>query len=206
MSAIKNIIFDLGGVLLNIDYNKTATAFTALGVKNFDDLYSQAAANDLFEALETGKITEEKFYAAMQQHCVPQTTAAQIQTAWNAMLLNFRENSLRFLSPLKERYYLFLLSNTNSIHLSEFNKIFTKEINQPAFDDYFIKSYYSHLINRRKPYPATYKYVLGDAGIMAEETLFIDDSEKNIEGAKEIGVHTHLLMPDERIENLGLIF
>ncbi len=204
MAAIKNIIFDLGGVLLDIDYNKTADAFKKLGAIHFDGFYSQAAANELFEALETGNISEEGFYIAMQRHCLPGTTYSQIQMAWNAILLSFRKESLFFLSLLKGRYNLFLLSNTNSIHFTEFKKIFQREIGQPLFDDYFIKTYYSHLINRRKPYPSTYQFVLENAGIRPEETLFIDDSFVNIEGAKELGLHTHLLLPEEKIENLGL--
>jgi len=204
MATIKNIIFDLGGVLLDIDYYKTSHAFKELGVKKFDDLYSQAAANELFEALETGNISEKKFYAAMQEYCMPGTVYQQVQTAWNAMLLSFRKESVAFLSLLKEKYNLFLLSNTNSIHLPEFNEIYSREIGGPIFDDHFIKSYYSHLIHMRKPYGSTYQFVLDDAGILAGETLFIDDSYKNIDGAKAVGIQTHLLLPEEKIESLDL--
>ena len=205
MAAIKNIIFDLGGVLLDIDYYKTSDAFKELEVKNFDNFYTQANVNELFEALETGKISEEEFYATMQSYCAAGTTYNQLQTAWNAMLLSFRKGSLLFLPQLKEKYQLFLLSNTNSIHHTEFNKIFKREIGASSFDDHFIKSYYSHLINKRKPYPSTYQFVLEDAGIKPEETLFIDDSNKNIEGAKAIGIYTHLLLPDEKIETLWIL-
>ena len=89
MAAIKNIIFDLGGVLLDIDYHKTAKAFTDLGVQQFGSLYSQANANDLFEALETGTISEDDFYKTLQNYCHPSTTRHQMQSAWNAILLNF---------------------------------------------------------------------------------------------------------------------
>jgi glucose-1-phosphatase len=204
MATIKNIIFDLGGVLLDIDYYRTSQAFKELGVKKFDDFYSQASANELFEALETGDVSEEKFYATMQQYCVPGTAYHQVQAAWNAMLLSFRKESVAFLSPLKEKYNLFLLSNTNSIHLPEFNEIYRREIGGLLFDDHFITSYYSHLMHRRKPYSSTYQFVLEDAGIRPEETLFIDDSYKNIDGAKVLGIQTHLLLPEEKIEALGL--
>ena len=204
MAIIKNIIFDLGGVLLDIDYYRTSNAFKELGVKNFGDFYSQAAADELFEALETGNVSEEKFYSTMQEYCLPGTSYNQVQVAWNAMLISFRKESVAFLLPLKEKYNLYLLSNTNSIHLPEFNEIYNKEIGGPLFDNYFIKSYYSHLLHRRKPYGSTYQFVLEDAGIKPEETLFIDDSYKNIDGAKEVSIQTHLLRPEEKIEALGL--
>ena len=204
MNAVKNIIFDLGGVLLNIDYNRTSDAFKKLGASEFDSFYSQQGANELFEALETGNITEADFYNSMQQHCQPNTTHEQIKEAWNAILLDFRKESLQFLSRLNGKYNLFLLSNTNSIHHTEFNKIFTRQTGRLNFDDCFMKCYYSHLIHKRKPYPSTYAYVLQDAGINIEETLFIDDSKVNIEGATEAGLKSHWLLPEEKIEQLNL--
>jgi glucose-1-phosphatase len=204
MPKIKNLLFDLGGVLLNIDYNKTADAFKKLGVHQFDELYSQSAANDLFEALETGIISEDDFYTNIQQYCQPSTTKHQIETAWNAILLNFRIDSLEYLDRLKEKYNIYLLSNTNSIHLKAFNKIFEEETGKHGLDNYFIKAYYSHKIKQRKPYPSTYQFVLNDAGINAEETLFIDDSIVNIEGAKETGLQVHHLLSGQKIEDIKL--
>ena len=88
--AIKNIILDLGGVLINIDYHKTIKAFNALGILNFDEMYSQLNANTLFESLETGQISEEDFYLAIKKIAPIELTNQQIQTAWNALLLDFR--------------------------------------------------------------------------------------------------------------------
>lgn len=204
MAAIKNVIFDLGGVLLDIDYHKTAKAFANLGVKDFGEFYSQANANDLFEALETGAISEDAFYQSLQVHCQPQTSRQQMQAAWNAILLNFRTESLAALVELKTRYKVYLLSNTNSIHLTAFNQILLEQTGEASLDGYFIKSYYSHLIQLRKPHTATYEWVLRDANIAAAETLFIDDSINNIKGAMELGIHTHLLLPEEAIQHLNL--
>ena len=204
MKDVKNIIFDLGGVLLNINYHKTADAFKQLGVHQFDELYSQANANHLFEALETGEISEEEFYNAIHPYCSANTTREQIQTAWNAMLLDFRIDSLTILETLKDKYNLFLLSNTNSIHLQAFNQKLREETGKISLDAYFIKSYYSHIIQIRKPYAATYQWVLNDGNMIAAETLFIDDSVNNITGAKEAGIRTHLLLPAETIGDLKL--
>jgi putative hydrolase of the HAD superfamily len=127
-----------------------------------------------------------------------------MQEAWNAILLDFRVESLAVLEQLKTRYTIFLLSNTNSIHLTAFNQILLKQTGKSSLDGYFIKSYYSHLINKRKPYVATYDWVLQDAQIVAEETLFIDDSINNIKGAMEAGIQTHCLLPHETIQQLSL--
>lgn len=204
MAAIKNIIFDLGGVLIDIDYHKTARAFKKLGAQNFDEQYSQAGADKLFEALETGMIADEEFFERMQKYCHPTTTHQQIENAWNEILLSFRQPSLQFLESIKDKYNLFLLSNTNSIHKKAFNIILKNETGFDSMDHYFVKSYYSHLIHQRKPYVATYNFVLSDANISATETLFIDDSPVNIEGAREAGLQIHLLLPSEKIEELGL--
>ena len=205
MSQIKNIIFDLGGVLLDVDYNKTADAFKRLGVSQFDELYSQANANHLFEELETGSIKEDAFYENIGQYCAPDTSRDQMMQAWNEILLDFRTNSLEYLKKLSHKYQLFLFSNTNSIHLTAFNKILLAQTGESSLDSYFIKSYYSHAIGKRKPYPETFDWILKDAGIKADETLFIDDSIKNIEGAKAAGIQTHLLLAGEKIEDLNLI-
>jgi glucose-1-phosphatase len=204
MAAIKNIIFDLGGVLLNINYEKTSQSFKNIGLKNFDELYSQYKANPLFENLETGKISEEGFYAAIQQYANHALLPEQIKTAWNALLLDWRLSSLSFLETISKKYKLFLLSNTNIIHYKAFNDILYKETGKTSLDGYFLKSYYSHLIQMRKPYKQTYKVVVSDCNIIPGETLFIDDSITNIGPAKEFGLLTHHLLPHERIEDLGL--
>ena len=204
MNELKNVIFDLGGVLLNVDYHKTADAFKALGAGKFDELYSQASANHLFESLETGLISEDAFYEAVYQYCEPETTRNQMELAWNAILLDFRKDSLAVLEGLRRKYNLYLLSNTNSIHLTSFNKTLLEETGNASLDHYFEKSYYSHLIQMRKPYVETYQWVLKDAKMIASETLFIDDSVNNIKGAIEAGIQTHLLLPTENIGDLRL--
>ena len=137
--AIKNIILDLGGVLINIDYHKTIKAFNALGILNFDEMYSQLNANTLFEDLETGQISEEDFYLAIKKIAPIELTNQQVQTAWNALLLDFRPKSIAYLQTLAQHYTLYLLSNTNSIHQAAFNTSFAKEFNGKHINDYFTK-------------------------------------------------------------------
>ncbi|MFS8083681.1 MAG: HAD family phosphatase, partial [Ginsengibacter sp.] len=124
MPQIKNIIFDLGGVLFDINYHLTQKAFEDLGVKDFDSMYSQASADKLFQLLETGRIKEAQFYQQLNKATGLDLTDAQINNAWNSMLLDFREESLDFLSELGKRYRIFLFSNTNVIHMEKFHEIY----------------------------------------------------------------------------------
>jgi glucose-1-phosphatase len=200
---LKNIIFDLGGVLLNIDYKLTEKAFNDLGYNNFDSMYSQFTADEIFEKLETGKISEDEFYDRMIALSNGKVSKEEIQSAWNKMLLTWRQNSISFIENLSEAYKVFLLSNTNAIHLQAFNEILEKATgNKKGLDYLFTKAYYSHKINLRKPNTDIFEFVAKDAGIDPAETLFIDDSFNNIETAKIAGFKTHLLLPGENIEQL----
>ena len=203
MAELKNIIFDLGGVLLDINYTKTEKAFNQLGFKEFKNMYSQYNANTLFEDLETGSITNKSFYEAIINISPLPISSNQITEAWNAMLLHFRTESLYFLENISSRYRLFLLSNTNAIHLQAFQDIFVKETGKVLLDDYFTKAYYSHRVGLRKPNADIFEFVLKDADILAGESLFIDDSINNVQAAKSLGFLTHLLVSDEKIESLA---
>ena len=204
MKKAEAIIFDLGGVILNIDYNLTKKAFENSGIKNFDDMYSQANANDLFSKLETGKIDEEDFYKEINLRTGLGLQHPEIREAWNAMLLTFREKSLEFLDKLKSKYKLFLLSNTNHIHLQEFNKIYLDNKREKPFKDYFESAYYSCEIGLRKPEVEIFNWVLEQNNLKADTTIFIDDSVQNIEGAKLAGMQTILLKSGMYIQDLDL--
>lgn len=205
MAKTKSIIFDLGGVLLNINYHKTLEAFKELGYEDFEKMYSQYTADALFEDLETGKISADDFYSKILKGKESAITRPQVTFAWNNMLLNFRIKSLEFLKELAKQYDLYLLSNTNEIHLNAFEKLLKMETGMASLDHLFTKAYYSHRINLRKPNDTIFEFVLKDAGIKAEETLFIDDSWNNIEAAKALGFKTHLLLAEEKIEDLDYV-
>lgn len=204
MNNIKAIIFDLGGVLLDIDYDKTREAFEHLGVNNFHSLYSQADANPLFQKLETGNITEDEFYEQVKILADKNVTKQMIMNAWNAMLLNFRKESILELKRLKKKYKIFLLSNTNYIHLQAFNKIYQETVADVPFEILFDKVYFSHELGLRKPNVEPFQYVLKENNLIPSETLFIDDSLQNVEGAKNVGMQTIHFKTGMTIENLGL--
>lgn len=204
MEKIENIIFDLGGVILDIDYNLTRTAFEKLGVIHFDEMYSQTSADKLFQKLETGEISEDNFHKELNKYTGLDLSPEEINKAWNAMLLSFREKSLTFLENIKDKYSIFLLSNTNYIHIPEFKKIFHSKDRKKSFDEYFNKAFYSCEIGLRKPDAICYKWVLNELNIESGKTLFIDDSLQNVEAAKTAGMQIVHLTPGKNIEDLGL--
>lgn len=190
--GIDNIIFDLGGVILNIDYNLTAQAFKDLGAENFDEMYSQQKQFGLFDQLETGQISQQGFINEMLRLLPSETKPKQVIDAWNAMLLDLPKERLKKLEELKNNYSLFLLSNTNSIHFEAFTKIIQKQHNLSSFQPYFEKLYYSHEIGLRKPNKEVFEHILDEQKLKAESTLFVDDSIQHVEGAKKAGLNAVL--------------
>jgi putative hydrolase of the HAD superfamily len=204
MQNIKAIIFDFGGVILNIDFGKMNKAFTKLGIKDIDEMYSQKNADPLFRHLEEGKLNEPEFYDAFRISAKLELSDAQIKNAWNALLISYREPAILTLKKIKHKYRLFLLSNTNSIHVDAFNKIYKEQVGEGKLDDYFEKVYYSHEMGYRKPGKEAFEYVLKENNLSPADTLFIDDSIQNIKPAEELGIQTILLKNGVGIENLGL--
>ncbi|MEO6639135.1 MAG: HAD family phosphatase [Ginsengibacter sp.] len=204
MKNIETIIFDLGGVILNIDYNRTKDAFEKSGVNHFNSMYSQSEADQLFKKLETGNISEDNFYAEFRKCTSMPLSNEQIESCWNAMLLDFREDTLLFLDTLKSKYRLFLLSNTNIIHYKKFEKIYQEKKRAHSFDFFFEKPYYSFEMGLRKPDANCYDFVLQENNLLPATTLFIDDTAKNIETARMLGMQTVLLENSMKVEKLGL--
>lgn len=195
MQKIKNLLLDLGGVLLDIDFSKTKTAFEALGVKNFDAFFTQYHAAPLFEDLETGRVLPENFYANFRRETSLAVTDAAIANAWNAMLGDFPANRVDYLKSLRKKYRLFLLSNTNIIHYEAFCENFTRVYGY-SFNTIFEKAFYSHEIGLRKPYPEIFQYVLQEGDMKPAETLFIDDTITNTDAARQLGLEViHLPAP-----------
>lgn len=195
-APIKNIIFDLGGVFLNIDFQLTNQAFIDLGVIQFNEMFTQHFSNPLFELLETGKINEEEFYTAFRKESKTNLNNEQIKQAWNALLLDFPKERIDWLKSISKKYRIFLFSNTNQIHYDSFIEKFGMQHPGEDFDSLFIKAYYSQNLGLRKPYPESFQAILDEQGLQANETLFIDDTIKNVEAAQELGLQTiHLKSP-----------
>lgn len=204
MQNIKNIIFDLGGLILNIDFKQTELAFAKLGIGNFNEYYTLQSLSPLFEKLELGLIAPEVFYDEFRKLAKSNIKNEEIQIAWNALLLDFPAERISWLKEISKKYKIYLLSNTNKIHYNAFIKMFDEQIGDGNFNDYFIKPYYSHETNLRKPDKECYEYVLKNENLIAQETLFIDDSEKNIEAAKTVGLNVIYLPTPHTVLELNL--
>lgn len=203
MAPVKNIIFDLGGVLLNLDVAQTRNAFIKLGLSQIDELFRIGHAESFFKDYEVGTISDEEFVEKARQLSLPGTSSSQVIAAWNVMLLDFPAERVQFLDELKNKYRLFLFSNTNAIHLKYFHKSY-QDVYGKAMDDLFEKAYYSHVINQRKPDVAAFEYVINDSKLNAGETLFIDDALVNVEGARMAGLQAIHLTNGKTILDLGL--
>lgn len=185
------IILDLGGVVLNIDYQRTQEAFRDLGFPDFDQLYTQFKQSELFVKLEKGHITPADFLSALRRYSSRAVTDQQLTEAWNAMLLDLPPEHLASVSQLKADYQLYLLSNTNAIHYERFFDKVEALLDQRTLRDYFRGSYYSHLVGERKPDQRIFELVSEANGLVPEQTLFIDDSPQHVEAARALGFRTH---------------
>lgn len=199
---IKNIIFDFGGVIIDIDYHKSVEAFKQLGVENFDAIYSQHQQNQLFDKLETGKIEPDDFLAELKKEMPKEITFDQIEAAWNALLLSYPRRRINFLQQLTETYPIFLLSNTNAIHEKCFSHRLAVEHPDINWNLLFDHIYYSHEIEMRKPNAEIFERVLNEQELDPTETLFIDDTLQHIEGAQKVGLHTYHLQKGEEIDEV----
>ncbi|MEP7278267.1 MAG: HAD family phosphatase [Bacteroidota bacterium] len=195
MPAIKNIIFDLGGVIMNIDFKKTEKAFADLGFTDFSQYMTQHHITPLFSAYETGEINDADFIKVIQQLASGPLTSEQIIQAWNALLLDFPLERIALLERLRQRYRIFLLSNTNALHYAAFQQTL-HALTGKLLEDIFEKAYFSHAVKWRKPQKEIYQLVLDENNLNAVETLFIDDTAANFSGAEEVGIQTfHLQTP-----------
>jgi putative hydrolase of the HAD superfamily len=199
MPAVKNIIFDLGGVLLNLNYNNTRRGFEQLGLENFDAIYSQAQQQQFFDLYETGKASDEAFISGMKTFLPAGTPDEKIINAWNAMLLDFPVERLKLLQEVKNNYRIFLLSNTNEIHIRAFEQIIQKQHGLRSLDPLFERAYYSSRIELRKPDAAIFEHVLEQNQLNKNETVFFDDSIQHIQGAQGIGLKAIFVQPPKTI-------
>jgi putative hydrolase of the HAD superfamily len=199
---IEAVIFDLGGVLFDIDYHATANAFKNLGMKNFDDAYSQAKQNNVFDEFEMGNISNDILRNFVRTNIEQNLTDAQIDTAWNAMLIGMPAFKFETLKKLQPHFKLYLLSNTNGIHLPKVQQMI--ELNTPgkSLENHFIKTYYSNKIHLRKPNADAFELVLSENNLTPENTLFIDDTQQHIDGATKCNINTCLITKQFTTEKL----
>jgi putative hydrolase of the HAD superfamily len=201
---IRNIIFDFGGVLLDIDYRLTYAAMSdLLGLPKLPE-DNPVALKDILIRYEKGEIGTESFIWTLQRTSkkeIPHGDA--IIRAWNAMLLGWNVSKFNLLEQLQKKYDLFLLSNTNALHISWVHQDLKTSHNIHDFEKRFFKKvYYSHEVGMRKPDREIYQFVTTDANVIPEETLFIDDLPENLLGALNLGWNVYHHNPNDNLEEI----
>ena len=199
-NSLKNIIFDLGGVLLDLDVQKTFDAFEKMGLSKEVIMERYNSKGNFFFQFEKGQISANEFRESLRAMIGNSVSNEKIDYAWNEMIRGFKNDTIKLLSDLSGKYPVYLLSNTNEIHLPFYSEQFREASGGTILQKYFIETYYSHIIGTRKPEPESFRHVLKEAGIEPKETLFIDDFEENCVSARETGLVAHQYKPDE---NLG---
>ncbi len=199
---IDAVIFDLGGVLFDINYQLTSQAFINLGMKDFDKAYSQAKQNHVFDEFEKGNISNDLLRNFIRENASNELTDIQIDTAWNAMLIGMLAFKFETLKKVGSHFKIYLLSNTNGIHLPMVKQMI--EMNTPgmSLENHFIKTYYSNEIHRRKPDTEAFELVLNENNLLPENTLFLDDTLQHVEGAKKVGINSILITKELSTEKL----
>jgi len=204
MATIKNIIFDLGNVLLDLDFERADQQFKAILGDHFDKAYTELKAEGHFIDYELGKFKEDHFVSSIQAAGSNAVKYEEIIKAWNSMLVKIEAIRLEMLKRLAKNYNIYLLSNTNATHLEWVNQHLIQEhlMSLQEFEQLFVRAYYSHRLHLRKPNTDIYEAVLNDSGMNAAETLFIDDSTDNVSAAKQTGIHAHQHEPSLEIADI----
>ena len=198
VTSIKNLIFDLGGVILDLSIADTLHSFSKLSkidVKKVEHLFTTSAG---FEEYEKGAFDDAAFRDFVRKTYSISESDRAIDQCWNAMLLGIPKVKLDLLLRLQNEYQVFLLSNTNGIHIQHINEVMLPQIaGAKNLESYFHKAYYSHRMRKRKPDAEIFEQVVEENHLLPEETLFLDDNLMNIKGAQSLGIKTvHVHTPN----------
>ena len=187
---IRNIVFDLGGVLVDLDFKAAINGLQKAGFANVKEQLQAFDREGIFQKFELGEMTAEEFRTAIRENSTIELTDEEVDALWNAMLLEVPREKLELILHLRGKYMVYLLSNTNSIH---WDYVCKNAFNYRGFrvNDYFEETFLSYEMHLAKPNKAIFEKVLHDANLLPEETLFIDDSEANCKAAEEVGIHAH---------------
>lgn len=196
--SVKTLIFDLGGVILDLSVAHTLESFAGLSKmpkEKVEAIYFSAPG---FLDYEKGAIGDHAFRDFVRETYSISATDEDIDQAWNAMLRGIPAQKLDLLTRLQSEFQVFLLSNTNAIHVHHINEVMLPKGNEKrTLDSYFHKAYYSHRMGKRKPDAEIFEQVIEENNLVPEQTLFLDDYTVNIEGAKSVGIKTiHVTSPN----------
>ncbi len=201
---IKNLIFDLGGVVIDIDFALTHQAFSKLYGQEGVSLTGTWKEERFWQRYECGEWTANEFRKLVCEKTGLSCNDIDFDTAWNALLLELPVERVELLKRLRPKYRMFVLSNTNTIHIPAVEKILKQSSGVSSLHDLFDKVYYSYEIGHVKPYPESYLHVLAQNNLVPEETVFLDDNLDNIIAAQNLGIQTiHVQAPNTILDYLN---
>jgi putative hydrolase of the HAD superfamily len=203
LKEVENIIFDLGEVIVDLDFSLTDIAFSKLLSDPSTSIFNSAGQTKIFDLLEVGKISPAQFRKELNKLCFEENSDQVLDAAWNAMFLKLPSRKIQLVRNLRLNYQTFVLSNTNKIHIDLVNQILNSEHQIKSLDEVFDYVYYSHEIGERKPEAAAYQFILDKHEINPSKTLFIDDKEENILAAQALGIRTWHLTNREDLYELA---
>jgi putative hydrolase of the HAD superfamily len=201
--AIKNIIFDFGGVVLDIDEQLTINEFLKLGLDHPEKAHS-SEFTELVRKFERGIFTPDIFRNKLRDLLDLSATDQEIDDAWNALLYDIPAERIKIIEQVKKNYNIFLLSNSNEIHYDLYVRDLQLRFGYKEFAELFHQAYFSFDLHLSKPHHEIYEFVIYQEGLNPSETLFIDDKIENIETAGKLGLQTYQLIKPERIRDIFL--
>jgi putative hydrolase of the HAD superfamily len=198
---IQNIIFDLGGVILDIDIKTVVDKFTRLGIGPGSDGFHSIQNNQIFKDYEIGITSSEEFRNELRKISRNNFTDDQFDQIWNSIIIGFPDENIDVLKRIKHKYRTFLMSNTNELHYLYYTEILRNNFNCENLDEFFEKSYYSHTSHMRKPEAHFFELILKENSLIPDQTLFIDDFAENIEAAEKLGIKTLHLKAGSKLDD-----
>ena len=200
LATINTLIFDLGGVILDLSVETTLHSFAKLAQLDNNEVIRRFRSAPGFDVYEKGLMTDNEFRDFVRATYNVTASDAEIDRCWNAMLLGIPVEKLELLLRLKKKYKVYLLSNTNEIHLEYINSKLLKPVTgESNLDVYFHKAYYSQRMLKRKPEPEIFQQLMEENNLSPAQTLFLDDNSSNIESASKLGIQTVLITTRNQI-------
>jgi putative hydrolase of the HAD superfamily len=206
MSNFKNLVFDLGNVIIDIDYQLPIAEFQKLvpadSGLNFSSIVSYSTQHKIFDLFEKGQISVPQFRTELRQFLKQDVLDSDIDLAWNSILLTYPKEKFDMLLELKKRYRTFALSNINELHVDAIDVAAREKFGLSKFADFFNAAYYSNEVGYRKPEPQIYEILLRAENLKPEETFFVDDKQENIEAARALGIQAYHLAKRDKLQAL----
>jgi len=187
MKEIDAIIFDLGGVILNIDFSNTQKALEQLGLKDAGKHFGKYTQEGFFDQLDRGEINENTLFEEIRKLLPEPAPNHLLRDAWNAMILDFSPQRISLLKQVKTQYRTFLLSNTNAVHYPFYNRLI-QDLGEDSLESLFHGTFLSFREGMRKPEPEFFLKLINEYELNPENTVFIDDTEMHIEAAAKLGI------------------